>query len=102
MQKNCLKLAGKSFLLLCAIVLSGNVIKAQSVYLPQSYQFNQKFNADVYSKGNSLHTSLRPFLIDSSLVNRYNQLMTVTTDSSHTSWVGRKLFNEHLLDVRTK
>jgi hypothetical protein len=102
MQKNYTKLAGKTFLLLCVIILSAAASKAQSVYVPQSYQLYQKFNADVYSKGSSLHTSLRPFLMDSALTNRYNQLMSVGVDSTRKNWFVRKIFNEHLIDVKTK
>ncbi|MBL4675202.1 MAG: gliding motility protein RemB, partial [Mucilaginibacter sp.] len=76
--------------------------KAQSVYLPQSYQFYQKFNADIYSKGSNMHTSLRPFLIDSTINGRYNQLMQMGVDSSRRNWFLRKIFNEHLIDVKTK
>jgi hypothetical protein len=102
MQKNYTKLAGKIILLLCVMGLSVKVGKAQSVYLPQSYQLNQKFNADVYSKSTSLHTSLHPFLMDSTLTTRYNQLMGLGVDSSRKNWFLRKLFNEHLIDVKTK
>ncbi|MCO5936297.1 capsule assembly Wzi family protein [Mucilaginibacter sp. RB4R14] len=102
MQKNYTRLAGKVSLLLCIIMLSVTVIKAQSVYLPQSYQFYQKFNADVYSKGSSMHTALRPFLIDSTLQGRYDQLMNVGVDSSRKNWFLRKLFNEHLIAVKAR
>ncbi|MFD0767073.1 gliding motility protein RemB [Mucilaginibacter lutimaris] len=102
MQKNYTKLAGKVALLLCAFGLTATAVKAQSVYLPQSYQLYQKFNADVYSKGNSMHTSLRPFLIDSTLQGRYNQLMNVGVDSSRKNWFLRKIINEHLIDVKAK
>jgi hypothetical protein len=102
MQKNSTKLAGKIILLLCIMGLSATVGKAQSVYLPQSYQLYQKFNADVYSKSNSMHTSLRPFLMDSSLTARYNELMNAGVDSSRKNWFLRKLFNEHLIDVKTR
>ncbi|GGH02777.1 gliding motility protein RemB [Mucilaginibacter phyllosphaerae] len=102
MQKIFTKPAGKFILLLCIITLTVKVGKAQSVYLPHSYQFYQKFNADVYSKSTRMHTSLRPFLIDSTLNKRYNQLMNVGVDSTRKNWFLRKLFNEHLIDVKTK
>jgi hypothetical protein len=101
MQKNCLQLPGKIIILLCVMVFSSKISRAQSVYLPHSYQFYQKFNADVYAKSNSMHTSLRPFLIDSTLNNRYNQLMQPGIDTSHKSWILRKVFNEHLVDIKT-
>ncbi len=78
------------------------VSKAQSVYLPYSYQFDQKFNSSIYSVDNSFHTSLKPFLVDSVIAPRYNALMQVGVDSSRKGWVVRKIFNEHLFDVKTK
>ncbi|RYU91210.1 gliding motility protein RemB [Mucilaginibacter terrigena] len=102
MQNNYTKLAGKITLMLCVILLSAAVTKAQSVYLPQSYQLYQKFNADVYSKDNGMHTALRPFLIDSTLSVRNNQLMNLGVDTTRKNWFLRKIFNEHLIDVKTK
>ncbi|WP_233138236.1 gliding motility protein RemB [Mucilaginibacter sp. MD40] len=101
MQKNYNRLAGK-LILFSVFVLTATIGKAQSVYLPQSYQFYQKFNADIYSKSSSMHTSLRPFLIDSAISNRYNQLMQMGVDSNRHNWFLRKIFNEHLIEVNKK
>ncbi|MEB0249182.1 gliding motility protein RemB, partial [Mucilaginibacter sp. 5B2] len=49
-----------------------------------------------------MHTTLRPFLIDSTLQGRYHQLMNVGVDSSRKNWFLRKLFNEHLIAVKAK
>jgi len=84
------------------IIFSAQASLAQSVYLPYSYQFDQKFDADIYSVKNSFHTALKPYLIDSILSPRYNRLMQLGVDSSYKSWILRKLFNEHLFDVKTK
>lgn len=102
MQKNLPLLPGKLFLIAGLILLCTGITKAQSVYLPQSYQFYQKFNGQVYSKSNKLHTSLRPFLIDSSLQGRYDEVMNVGVDSTRRNFLLRKIFNEHLIDVKAK
>lgn len=102
MQKLGLRLAGKVCLIIGLAIMFAGRVNAQSVPLPQSYQFYQKFNADVYSKGNRMHTSLRPFLIDSTLRGRYNELMNVGVDTTRKNWFLRKIFNEHLLEVNTK
>jgi hypothetical protein len=102
MQKNYFPFVGKYILVLTISVLFTGFAKAQSVYLPQSYQFYQKFNANIYSKSNSLHTSLRPFLIDSSINTRYSQLMNLGVDTNRKSWALRKLFNEHLFQINVK
>jgi hypothetical protein len=102
MQKLFFRLAGKLILTISFTVVCSFYVKAQSLYLPQSYQFYQKFNADVYSKGSNMHTTLRPFLIDSTLAGKYNQLMHLGYDSSRRSWLGRKLFQEHLFEINEK
>ena len=89
--------------LLTCLLLTG-VAKAQSQYQPYSYQFYQKFNEDVYSTKTRVHSSLKPFFIDDSLLrHKYDSLMNMGVDTTrHHSWIYRKLFNEHLIDVKTK
>jgi len=95
------RLTVKRILLIVLIVfISARISLAQSVYLPYSYQFDQKFDADVYSLNNSFHTSLKPYLIDSTLSPRYNKLMQLGVDSNRKSWLNRILFNQHLIDVK--
>jgi hypothetical protein len=84
------------------ILFSVQVSKAQSVLLPYSYQLDQKFNSSIYSINNSFHTSLKPFLIDSVLSPTYNAIMNRGVDSTRKGWVVRKIFNEHLFDVKTE
>jgi hypothetical protein len=93
---------GKSFLLAVALLLSAQLSKAQSVYLPSSYQLYQKFNGDIYSVKSSFHTSLRPFLIDSLISHTYDSVLNVGVSTDRKSWLNRKIFNEHLFDVQTK
>lgn len=84
--------------------LSTGIANAQSQYLPYSYQFYQKFNEDVYSTKTRVHSSLKPFFADDSLLqHRYNELMNLGVDTiSKHGWIHRKLFNEHLIDVKDK
>lgn len=91
-------------LLLIAVIISFsiNLSKAQSVYLPYSYQLDQKFNSSVYSINSSIHTSLKPFLIDSTLRPTYDFVMNRGVDSTRHTWIVRKIFNEHVFDVKTK
>lgn len=93
----------KTFIIIAGLIffLVG-ISKAQSVYLPYSYQFDQKFNSSIYSINNSFHSSLKPYLIDSILQPRYNQLMNLGVDSTRKGWIRRKLFNEHLFNVKNK
>ena len=81
-----------------------SVVKAQSQYQPYTYQFYQKFNEDVYSTKTRVHSSLKPFFIDDTLLSRrYNELMNLGVDTiNRHGWVYRKLFNEHLVDIKNK
>lgn len=102
MQNTAFLPVKKTTLLLVVLLFSVQASRSQAVYLPLSYQLNQKFNSTLYSVSSSLHTSLRPFLIDSALTPTYNAIMQRGVDSNRKSWVFRKLLNEHLFDEKTK
>lgn len=89
--------------LILFVALTG-VTKAQSLYQPYSYQFYQKLNQDVYSTKTRFHSALKPFFVDDTLLHRrYDSLMNMGVDTiSHHGWIHRKLFNEHLIDVKDK
>lgn len=77
------------------------IANSQSAYQPYSYQFYQKLNPDVYSTQTSQHSSLKPYFIDDSLLkHHYDSLMNYGSDGKPHSWGYKKLFNEHLIDVR--
>ena len=76
--------------------------RSQSEYQPYTYQFYQKLNSDVYSTGTRLHSSLKPYFGDDSLLNHhYDSLMNYGSDNKQQSWGYRKLFNEHLIDNKS-
>lgn len=87
---------------LILLLLFVKVATAQALYQPYSYQFYQKLNTDIYSTKTREHSSLKPYIIDSVLQRRYDSLTSYGADTSgHHSWLHRKLFNEHLFDVKT-
>ena len=84
-----------SFILLVTI----GVAKAQSVYQPYNYQFYQKLNADVYSTKTRVHSSLKPYMVDDSLLRaRVDSLLNygVVKNGAYA-----KIFNEHLVDYKS-
>jgi hypothetical protein len=87
---------------LILLLLFVKVGMAQAQYQPYYYQFYQKFNEDLYSTKTRIHTSLKPFIIDSPLQRRYDSLMNYGSDNAKHTWAHRKLFNEHLIDVKSK
>ena len=95
--------AKKILLLLGIIFISAQAGWSQAAYVPYSYQFDQKFNAEVYSSPtNTFHSALKPYILDTVLKHRYNQLMNVGVDSSRKNFFLRKIFNEHIFDVHEK
>ncbi|WP_240768675.1 gliding motility protein RemB [Olivibacter sp. XZL3] len=75
------------------------VANAQAQYVPFSHQLYQKFDRTLYSKDTRLHTSIKPLIIDSTLQPAYDSLMNLGVKDRNT-WLGRKLFNEHLIDIK--
>jgi len=94
----------KILFLFLFLLLSSARLFAQLYYQPYSYQFYQKFNADVYNPATSLHTSIKPYLIgdSSSLRQRYDSLMLNNVDNRKNSWMHRVLFNGHIAEVKNK
>lgn len=91
----------KKILPFILFMLTMGELSAQSQYQRYSYQFYQKLNREVYSPDTRFHTSLKPFFIDDSLlVDHGKLLLSVGVDSLRHSWVSRKLFNEHLIDIQ--
>lgn len=72
---------------------------AQSTYQPYSYHFYQKLNSQLYGADTRFHTALKPMIIDSALRPAYDALMQLGVGEQK-SWGGRKLYNEHLIDIR--
>ncbi|NHA06022.1 capsule assembly Wzi family protein [Mucilaginibacter sp. HC2] len=86
----------KIFTCVILLFLISGVVKAQSVYQPYSYQFYQKLDADVYSTKTRLHSSLKPFFVDDSLVkHHYDSLMNL-------GGLKGKFFTQHQIDVQGK
>ncbi len=74
-------------------------VHAQAQYIPFSHQLYQKLDRTLYSKDTRLHTSIRPLVLDSVLQPAYDSIMALGVRDRHT-WLGRKLFNEHLIDIK--
>jgi hypothetical protein len=90
----------KKFLISFALFLFiAGIARSQSVYQPYSYQFYQKLDADVYSTKTRLHTSLKPFFADDSLLRfHYDSLMNYGSGTASNSSFN-KLFNGHQVEV---
>jgi hypothetical protein len=89
------------------LCLNSTQLKAQeeetpNQVLPYSYQFYQKLNKEVYNVNTRMHSSVKGYYSDDTLINkRYLDLMKLGTDSNvYHKWVRRKLTDEHLLNFQ--
>lgn len=88
--------------ILCLFLLLGAAfsLRAQQI-TPYSYYQYQKLNKSLYSIHTRFHTSLKPVISDDTTVmHQLDSLLDVGTDRPRNTWVGRKLFNEHLLEIK--
>ncbi|TWR30421.1 gliding motility protein RemB [Mucilaginibacter pallidiroseus] len=91
----------KSLLSIGVLLLAGGITKAQSVYQPYSYDFYQKFNTDAYSTKTRLHTAMKPYLVDDSLLRaRYDSLMDVNKEYATKHPALRPFFYGHTAEVQ--
>lgn len=73
--------------------------KAQNI-TPYSYYQYQKLNKSLYSLDTRFHTSLKPVINDdTTLTGQLDSLLVIGTEKTRNSWIGRKLFNEHLVEL---
>lgn len=85
--------------LLILFVIFPSIAFSQAIYQPYSYHFYQKLNHVFYSQDSDLHTAIKPLIIDSTLSIHYDSLMNLGV-KDRSSWIERKLFNEHLLSIK--
>ncbi|WP_345952066.1 gliding motility protein RemB [Mucilaginibacter sp. PAMB04274] len=100
-QPNSFKSTIAFHILFCLLAYTLSA-QAQVRYQPYSYQFYQKLNDSVYSTKTNFHSAIKPYLIDdTTLYAKYKTLTNYGVDTSNRrSWVHRKLFDEHLIDIK--
>lgn len=88
-------------LLLLSFFLLSTKAQTPNQYLPFSYNFYQKFNDKVYDSQSNFHSAIKPYLADDSvLAISIDSFYHVGLDTGKKSWVKRKLFTEHLLQIK--
>jgi hypothetical protein len=97
------------FLCLVAYINSESLVFAQTgqtpnEVLPYTYQFYQKLNKQVYDVNTRMHSSIKGYYVDDTLINaKYIDLMRLGTDSNvYRKWLRRKLTDEHLLNFKAE
>lgn len=73
---------------------------AQTPELSYSFDFTQKLSPVINSPSTRIHTSFKPFVLKDLLVRqKMDSILNYGVDSNRKSWVLRKLFNEHLINI---
>lgn len=68
--------------------------------IPYSHYQYQKLNSSLYSRDTRLHTALKPILAEDTLIqHQLDSLLTIGTEKTYNTWLKRKLFNEHLVEI---
>lgn len=116
----------QAYKLFCILLLTSFSASAQQI-IPYSYRQYQKLNRSLYSRDTRLHTSIRPVIGDDSTItaqleellkipqlrklnhgDTIGQALGQDLQAGHKrwaipaepkTWLGRKLFSEHLLEV---
>ncbi len=70
-------------------------------YLPLSFSFYQKFDGQVYDTKTKSHSALKPYFADDSILSSpVDSFYHFGDDKLKRSWVHRKIFHEHLVDIK--
>lgn len=71
--------------------------------LPYDFYYNQKLDYKIYQPNQRFHSSIKPYLADDSVIAlSIDSMLHIGMNIKKSSWVRRKLFEEHLLDYQTK
>ncbi|WP_353547498.1 gliding motility protein RemB [Rhinopithecimicrobium faecis] len=99
MNINFTKLIVNSLTLSAALVVGVQKVNAQIHNQYYSYQLYQKLNDVVYSPETRVFTSSKPFIFEGPLKDKLDSIQNIGQVASN-NWVARKVFNEHLIDVK--
>lgn len=92
----------RRLIFLILIIISTLNVSSQTanINLPFSYSFYQKLDHKAYDKSTSFHSSIKPYFVDDSiLLSTIDSIYGNTNDTLKKSWIHRKLFNEHLIEI---
>ncbi len=81
------------------------LLSAQSMVLPLDHTLNIRLSKQLYCDSTRAHTSFQPYILSSFGSHLdYDSLLSdgLSNPSANPSWLERKIFSEHLLDVKTQ
>lgn len=71
---------------------------AQIQYSPYSFRQYQKYSDVLYDPETRMHTAVKPYLLKGKLKQKEDSLSSFM-DMGYEHWIGRKVFDEHLVNV---
>jgi len=93
-----------SFILVLSIILiCSGMATAQHYYLPLNNEYMSRFDSSLYRVGSTFHTSVKPYISDEVIaVTPIDSLeaFKMKDKKFYNTLVGRKIFKEHLVQVR--
>ena len=92
------------FFMSALILQISNKVLAQSEYLPLDQRLNFSIGREVNSLSSQAHTSLQPYELQRlGVLMTYDSVLAFGRDYTYggKSWLERKIFSEHLLDLKT-
>lgn len=91
----------KRFLLCLFIITTTAFAQTPNRIQPYTYSHYQKLYKSNYNTTTRTHTALHPYFLDDSLTYRLqDSILSYGVDTSRTKFIYRKLFNEHLIEVK--
>jgi hypothetical protein len=90
----------KAGIILLFFVFSSIYAGAQHFYLPLNNEVNSRYDSILYMPGQNFHTAIKPYIS-----NEVAPLISIDSIPAYVvkekkTWVGRKLFNEHLVEIK--
>lgn len=80
-----------------------NTVYAQHYYLPLNNEYNSRYDSSLYKVGVPFHTSVKPYIsneVAQAAVIDSLDAYQLKDRPFYKRWLGRKIFNEHLIQVR--
>lgn len=89
------------FLLLSSLAwfIAVPAAQAQIKYQPYSYQHYQKYDELLYSPNTRMHTATKPLIFKGKLLTKLDSIQSLNQVDSDNLFM-RKIFNEHLVEIR--
>lgn len=100
-MENVQPMIKNSLCLLLFLIYGSSYAQTPNEYQPYTYSHYQKLYKKTYNTQTRIHTSLLPYFRDDSLMRSlHDSILNYAPDTANKKYLHRKLFNEHLIEVK--